>query len=396
MKRYTRNRLIGGLFAGALLSFGATGAYAQTTAGTTVGNTATITYKVGTVTQAPIESSPTGNSTPGAGKGESTDFKVDNKLALSVTLVDTAVVPVSPGMPWSVLTYKVTNDGNSTQGVSFTTVDEATGTASPFTSQPSDSFDLDTPKVFVSSNPTRSTYARNSDTAQGISQLAPGASRYVFVVSTTPLTTTDGDSAVVALVAQVAEAGADATYGTAPGADITTDDASAAWTPGTVQNIFADAAGTDDAQFDGKASARSAMLVKSAKLTITKTSSVVSDPVSTSGNAPTGYKPKALPGAVMQYTITVDNNADSGAEHTATDISVSDSLAAMTTGATNYLDDTGTSSSIKYTAPGGSAAACTASTTPVACTYASHKLTVSGITLDGGETATVTFDVTIK
>jgi hypothetical protein len=52
-----------------------------TASGTTdVGNLATIDYSVGGVAQLEIESSPTGNNTPGAGNGTAMTFTVDNMV----------------------------------------------------------------------------------------------------------------------------------------------------------------------------------------------------------------------------------------------------------------------------------------------------------------------------
>jgi hypothetical protein len=387
MKRHTRNRLIGSLLAAVLLA--GTGGLAQaqsTSAGTSVTNKATVGYSVGGVTQTSIESSPTGNSTPGTGKGSATSFVVDNKLALSVVKVDSSIVNVSPGQSGTVMVYKVTNNGNDTQGVSFTTKNESTGTTNPFSGQPNDNFDVNTPAVHVSKGNT-STYNASNDTASAIAQLAPGASQFVFVVSDIPLSQTNGDSATVGLIAQVADKGVSATYGTAPGSNITSDDSGNAWTPGTMQKIFADAAGTDDSQYDGKTSDRNAVLVQSASLEVTKTASVVSDPTGSS-------TPHAIPGAVMQYTITVKNTAPSGSGHAASGVSVNDDLSAETS-ASGPLDDSATAGTIKYTPPGGSAATCNSSSSP-SCSYTSHKLTTGSISLNGGQTATFTFQVKIK
>ncbi|HEV2112489.1 MAG TPA: hypothetical protein VGT99_14125, partial [Gammaproteobacteria bacterium] len=222
-----------------------------------------------------------------------------------------------------------------------------------------------------------------------IPQLASGASNFVFVVSNIPASQVDADVAVEALVGQVAAAGASATYGTAPGANITTDQAGSAWTPGTVQTIFADAAGTDDVANDGKSSSRDAYLVKSAKLTITKTSSVVSDPT---GDA----IPHAIPGAVMKYTITVANTGTTAASA----ITLADSINAMVTaGSLAYK-----ASSITLADPnvsGGAPQACADGGSTFGsdtCSFTAGTNTVNAVinTLTTGQTATVTFQVTIQ
>src|ERR1700752_1125698 len=87
-----------------------------TDAGVTVSNRATVNYTVGTVAQTPIESSPTGNSTPGVGAGGNTTFVVDNRINLNVTELSGNATVVSPGQPNVVTAFTVTNTGNATQG----------------------------------------------------------------------------------------------------------------------------------------------------------------------------------------------------------------------------------------------------------------------------------------
>ena len=393
MKSFKRTRLTGALLAGLLLALGSMAANAatNTAANTSIANRATVSFNVGTVAQTPVESSPTGNATPGTGNGTDTTFVVDAKLALTVTKVDATIVNVTPGLTGAVLVYQVTNTGNDTQGVSFTALAKATGTTNPFAGQPADDFDTTATQIRVSSANT-ATYNATNDTASAISQLAPGASRYVFVLSNIPVAQINNDSAVMALVAQVATKGANAGYTTVPGSDITSDDHLAAWTPGTVQHIFADAAGTDDAALDGKASDRDAYLVKSASLTITKTSKVLSDP--------TGAAiPHAIPGAVMQYTITVANAT--GASSNASAIAISDSLSSILTNVTwnaNSLAvaSTGTGNANGTCQDTGTTLTATSPYTAVTCGYASSTVSVSGITLAPGNTASITFNVTIQ
>lgn len=412
MKLVTRVKLTGGLLAGVLLTLASVAANAaNTAAGTSIANRATVNYSVGGVSQTAIGSSPTGNTT---GAGTDTTFLVDDKLILSVTRIDSSIVAVSPGQAAAVLVYQVTNSGNATQGVSFTTIAEATGTADPFGGAANDNFDATSPTVYVSKNNT-ATYVSANDTASSIPQLASGASNYVFIVASIPNTQVDGDVSVNALVAQVAAAGGSATYGTAPGADITTDDSANAWNPAAVQNIFADAAGSDDAANDGKSSARDAWKVSSAKLTITKTSAVLTDPVhcTTAGNTGscTGSNFKAIPGSVMKYTVTVANGATATANATA--ISIADDLTSQIT--TNSYTSWFTGG-MAVTTPGvngGASFACAddgtntttqAATggvpyTTVTCDYnktAATTVSVSGISLKPGDTATITYEVTIQ
>ncbi len=396
MKLVNTVRLAGAVLAGVVLSLFTGTAFAAavgTPTGTSISNLATVNYSVNSIAQSPVGSSPSGNS---SGAGTATTFIVDTKLAILVQTIDTADVAVTPGQATAVLVYKVTNNGNSTVGVTFTTVQEANGTANPFTGN-TDDFDPTTPTVFVSkSNTATYTPGAGNDTASSIPQLASGASNFVFIVSSISASQLDSDVAVEALVGQEALAGGSATYGTAPGANITTDNAAQAWvqnpTAGNQQVLFAELAGTDTLANKGTSSSRDAYQVKSAKLTITKSASVVSDPT---GDA----TPHAIPGAVMKYTITVVNSGSTAA----TGITLADSIQAMVTaGSLAYkagtitLTDPNVNSGNPLTcADGGSSGGSFGSDT---CGFTSGTNTVNALvnSLSNGQTATVTFQVTIQ
>ncbi len=288
---------------------------AGTASGTTISNLATVNYQVGGVSQTPIESSPTGNSTPGVGNGTNTTFVVDTKLDMTVAWQDGAAVQVTPGGTGYVLTFQVTNDGNATQDFSLSTVARAAGdTLAGVT----DNFDASSVNVYVEDGTTAG-YQAAQDTATYIDELAADASATVYVVASIPAGQSDGDGAIYDLVAQVAVGGSTGSQG----ADITTDDSGSADDPATVQTVFADSAGTasGDAVDDGKASDAGVYEVVAAALNVTKTASVISDPVNGLTN------PKAIPGARIEYTITVDNSSGSA---TATSVTVTDSIPANT------------------------------------------------------------------
>ena len=395
MKLVKTVRLTGALLAGVVLSLFSANSFALTASGTTISNLATVNYQVNGVAQTAIGSSSTGNT---SGAGTATTFLVDTKLLLTVTTVDTADVSVAPGSTSQVLVFKVQNDGNATQGATFSTVQES-GTTNPFTGN-NDSFDPTSINVFVSASNT-TTYASGSDTASSIPQLAPGTFNYVFIVANIPASQADATVAVEALKAQITAAGGSATYGTPPGASITSDDAANAWTPGTVQKLFADAAGNaadSDNLHDGLSSSRDAYVVSSARLTITKTVTVLSDP--------TGDVTKhAIPGAVVQYTITVANAA--AATSAATNIGLTDALPSNTswgTSGTGTLAVTtpGVNSGSQFSCPDGSVttqAATSAGYTAVNCDYSqttASTVTLSGIYLKNGDTATIVYTVTIN
>lgn len=389
MKLVNTVRLTGALLAGVVLSLFAGTASATpvgTPSGTTVSNLATVSYSVNSISQPSIGSSSTGNS---SGAGTATTFLVDTKLNLVVTTVDSAEVAVTPGQTAAVMVFQVSNQGNSTQGVNFSTVQEATNTADPFNAALKDDFDPTSPTVHVSAA-NSATYNATNDTASSLFSLASGATNYVFIVSNIANTQLDGDIAVEALVGTVAATGG--SYSAGAGASITSDQSASAWTPGTVQQIFADAAGTDDVAKDGKSSSRDAYLVKSAKLTITKTASVVSDPT---GDA----TPHAIPGAIMKYTITVANTGTTAA----TGITLADSIQAeVTAGSLAYKASTITLQDPNVN--GGAQLACAdagssgGSFGSDTCSFTSGTNTVNALiaTLSNGQTATITFQVTIQ
>ncbi len=401
MKLLKTVRLTGALLAGVLLSLFSANSFAVglTASGQSISNLATVNYKVGTTAQTPIGSSVGGNT---SGPGTPTTFLVDTKLLISVVTNDAADVTVTPAQTGAVLSFTVTNNGNATQGVSFGTVQEIAGVLAStagagFTG--TDNFDPTGISVFVA-NGHGGAYVPATDTASSIPQLTAGSSVVVYIVSTIPATRVDGDVAVEALAATVAVAGGSATYGTAPGANITSDDAANAWTPGTVQKLFADAAGLSgdsDALHDGISSARDAYIVQSAKLTITKTQIVLSDP--------TGDAVKhAIPGAVVQYTVTVANA--NTATTAASAISVADGLPSFTSWGTSgvgtlNVTTPGVNSGANFACPDGSVTTKTATGlyTNVSCDFnvtTASTVTVSNVFLKPNDTATIVYTVTIN
>lgn len=432
--KLARIKLAGGLIAGMVLLLGPWAANATpigTAANTNITNKATVNYQVGGVSQTLIESAPgAGNSTAGVGNGTDTSFLVDTKLVLTVTKQDSGLVSVSPGQKNVVLVYMVQNKGNSTQGVVLSAINEGSGTADPFGGATNDSFDANapttpgtgSPSIFASADDTGG-YDSVNDTSSSIFSLASGDSDLVYVVASIPTGQANGDVSVIGLKAQVAATGA--SYAAGAGAAIATDDSGTAWVAGTLQKIFADAAGTDDAAHDGFASDRDGFKVSSAKLTITKVATVLTDPVgcNTAGQiglnivgvgacTGTAANYKSIPGSVMKYTVTVKNDATATANASA--ISIADDLSAQIGTNLTWFSN-GTVDGLFVTAPGvngGAAFKCaddgtntttnstvTGDHTAVTCDYnktGAKTVTVSGITLDPGDTATITYEVEIN
>lgn len=265
-------------------------AYATgTAANTSIANKATVNYTVGGVAQTPIESSPAGNATPGAGNGANTAFVVDDKVDLTVTEVSGGATTVNPGQTGAVTEFRVTNTGNAPHAYQLA----ASNLAAATLFGNADNSDVNNLRVFVDAN-NNGTYEPATDTATSILTLAADANVRVFIVADVPATATNGQYANVRLIASTA-------VNNTPGTLVV--QTAGADTPGSVDIVFADGFGTaGDVARDGKHSADDQYAVQSATLSIQKTSAVISDPFNGATN------PKAIPGAVIEYAVIVTNN----------------------------------------------------------------------------------------
>lgn len=289
------------------------GANAQmTTAGTSINNRATVNYSVGGLAQAPIESSPTGNTTPGVGGGANTSFLVDNLINLSVNELSGSATVVTPGQANQVLSFTVANSGNSPEGYQLT-VSEEVGTLL-FGNTDNANFGLANLVVRVDEDPSAGNGTGNdvydgTESATAINVLNPGQSITVFVLATptVPLTVINGNYANVALQARAAAPGSN-------GATLEVQSAGANL-PTTVEILFADAG------LDATQAATDQFSVVSAALTITKVQTVIDDGF---GSA----SPRAIPGATVVYLTTIQNTSPTVP---ATAVSFSDPLPTNTT-----------------------------------------------------------------
>ena len=292
-----------------------------TDSGTNITNLAVVNYQVGGVSQDLIESSAAGNNVAGAGNGVSTDFLVDNKVDLTVATVDTAAVGVAPGATDQVLTFTVTNDGNTVQDYVLTATALAGGTGA---FGGTDNFDMTGVSIFVEDGTNPGVYNATEDTATFIDELAKDATVTVYIVSDVPAAQPNDDIASYHLLATTHDGGL-------AGQGLVTSATAGADTAG-VDVVFADeatlATGTDpsDAQRDGQHSSQDDYIVATALLTVTKDSTVISDPFNLTTN------PKRIPGAIVEYEITIEN--DAGASATATSIAITDDLDSEVTGGT--------------------------------------------------------------
>jgi uncharacterized repeat protein (TIGR01451 family) len=267
---------------------------AGTAANTSIANKATINYSVSGNPQTAIESSPTGNTTAGVGNGVNTTFVVDDKVDLTVTELSGAGTVVNPGQADMVTGFRVTNTGNAPHAFALASANNTGGVV--FTN--TDNTDVANLRVIVDSN-ANGTYEAADLTANinNINTLAADANIVVFIVADVPVTTTNGQFANVRLTATAA-------VNNTPGTPVT--QTGGGDTAG-VDFVFADGAGAGDIVRDGKHSADDQYAVQSARLTVTKASAVVSDPFNLLIN------PKAIPGAVVEYSVTVANTGTQNA-----------------------------------------------------------------------------------
>jgi len=325
---------------------------AGTTQGTDIDNTVTVDFQVGGVDQTQ--------------ETAADSFQVDRKVIFDVVeATPTGTTNVVPGETAAVTTFTVTNTSNDVLDFSLAGTQLAGGTAEH---GGTDNFNVDNLQVFVDSN-GNGVYDPATDTATSIDNLAADASATVFVIGDIDVAQTNGDVAGVTLTA---------TAQNSDGTAITASTDADANTAG-VETIFADTDDDGNTARDGIDFDGDDFTVAAAELTVQKISRVVSDGISASN-------PKAIPGAVVEYCIVVENAAGAA---TATNVAVSDDIGAIG----NVTFDGSFTPATDGTAVSGDTCTPGANTG----TYTAGTDTVSGTLTDiaAGETRTLVFRVTI-
>jgi uncharacterized repeat protein (TIGR01451 family) len=303
-------------------------AFAQTAAGVTISNTASVVYDVGSVTQTAVISG-------------AADFVVDRRINVTVAETGNFATIVVPGATGQLISYTVTNNSNATLDFAITVAQDITGTITA--TGGTDSFNVTGPVVHVDAN-NNNIYDLGED-ATFIDEMLPGAVRTVFVVSDIPGTAVNGGVASLTLTATAyqdtvlvtgAYAPSVGSLASAPAAQTNTGTAD---NPTFIDTVFGDVAGRTDGARNGDHSAGDQYNVVTAALTVTKSSTVVSDPFNLLVN------PKAIPGAVIEYCLDIAN----GGSAAASSIVMTDAIPANTA----YLPN-----SIKVSAV-GAGTACT-------------------------------------
>jgi hypothetical protein len=294
------SKLLGVASTVVLVALGANPAYAAgTLAGTSITNTAQINYSVNNVAQT-------------AGTASNTVL-VDRKVIFTVTNVG-ATTTVTPGQSVAYDTFNLLNSSNDTLDFSLAAVNQAVGATAQHGG--TDAFGVAGFTYYIDTNGNGVYDPGIDQQITYLDEVAPDTTKTVFVVASVPLTATNTQVSGIVLTATGQLGGTTGTQG----ANLVAS--TGAWTPGTVQTIFADAAGATDAALDDKYSAKGDYTVYAPVLTLSKLSTIISDPI----NGTT--TPKAIPGAIIEYCIVVQNGSG-GAPTTA--LSVSDPLPTQVT-----------------------------------------------------------------
>lgn len=252
---------------------------AGSTAGVTISNTATVGYSVGGVAQPDVSSN-------------TATFVVDMLVNLVVAEVGGAATTVTPGQTGQISTFTVTNTSNAPLDFRLTLGQAANGVSVAFSG--TDGADATNVHVYVDSN-GNNTYDAGVDVASYIDELAADASVTVFVVADIPVGVANNVDIGLTLTAFAATGGTASSLGADLVASAGVDVAS------QMDIVFGDAAGFGDVVSDGKFGARDAYHINAPSLIINKLARVVSDPVNGTSS------PRAVPGAVIEYCISVQN-----------------------------------------------------------------------------------------
>lgn len=272
----------------AITSLAATPALAAgTTAGTTITNTATVDYQVGGVAQGQ--------------QSASNNFTVDRKINLLVEEVGNVTTNVVPGQANAVTTFQLTNSSNEVLDFALVASQIVGGTASH---GGTDTFDATNVRIYRDNTVTGTVGSWDAgDTLLTgfVDEFVVDTAIRLFVVADIPTGLANNAVAGVTLRATAREGGTAASQGAA----IT--ETTGANTAGK-DTVFADIAGvTGDAARDASHSDNDDYTVQTATLAVSKTSRVISDPFNNTTN------PKLIPGAVVEYCISVANSGSADA-----------------------------------------------------------------------------------
>ena len=280
-------RFVGTVSSIALVAMTASPAFATgTSAGSSITNNVNVDYSVGGVAQATETASDT--------------FTVDRKVDVVVAEVGGSATTVAPGETEAAITFQVTNLSNDTVDFDLAVVQSTT-----------DDGDITNVKYYIDDGD--GVFDAGDTLVTYLDEVAADATVVVHVVGDIPGTLVTGETIDVALVADAHAGGGASSLGT----ELTTGYVDPI--NGDIDTVLADGNNGFEADNAGDHSDTDSFVVSAAALTVAKNSTILWDPVNLTSS------PKAIPGAVIKYCITVANSAGSA---TATNVAVNDVLPA--------------------------------------------------------------------
>lgn len=333
-----------GLAVVALGSIGISGtAFAQVTgtpSGDTITNTATVNYTVGSVAQTPI------NATA--------NFTVDTVIRFTVDTTTTA--NVTPGQTGLIASFTVDSASNILSDFSLAVTPVGA---------PDDDFDM--ANLVIRIDDGDGIYELTDPVGTSITGLDSNG-RVVWVTSDVPINRLDGDTSNIRITATAIDPTTSLAWVNDTGADVV---------GGIAQIVVANATSADDAIYT----------VQTAALAVTKSSSVVTDNL-----VPPSPNPKAIPGATVEYAISI---ANSGSQAATLD-SISDALPAATAFRPNEYP---AAADVRIQVDANPATYCTSDADADGCVLTGTTLTVGApaiTSVAAGSTIVVSFRVTIQ
>ena len=344
--------------------------------GVTVTNQATVSYQVGGNNQTPIDSN-------------ETSFLVDRRVDFTITQVGVGLTQVAPGDTDAFVEFIVTNISNGVLDFNLASAQLGSADGDVKGAGTTDS-DVDMNNLRISVSAASDDLPGGNSPGDGPDPIVGGATAIndlpeddsirVRIFADAPLSLTNNQIANVQLIVTAADP--------TTSADLTE---SAVWTPGSIDNVFANASGADAGT--GFATEREAdgFQAVTASLAITKSQAVISDPLGSG---------LAIPGARIEYTITIDNSTGAAA---ATGISIADLVDADVT----FIADAynGSASNISFDSGASFCLADAADANGDGCTFDGTTLTIAGrempptpltaIDVAIGATVTVSFVVEV-
>ena len=343
-----------GALAGALL-LGQQALAVGTAAGTDIDNTVTVDYDVNGIDQADLTSS--------------VSFVVDRRVDFTIDLVGGALVEVTPGENDAFFDLRLTNTSNSP--LDFSIVLDQAGVTT--VRGVADTADMDNAEYAVSAD-----FVADTDPVQGgaqfIDELPADEDAIIRVWGDAALALLNGDVAGIQLDATAGEPGSPGTEGAALVDGVANTDAG-------VENVFADAGN------DGVESETDGFTVLSASVAVTKSYAVIA------GDLGSGLP---IPGATVEYTISVVNSSATDAENVQIDDAIDTDVTLNLNVAAYGGNDVGVDNN-------GTTLACDVETNGDGdgCDLVGQDMTigaadlVGGITVAGNTTLTITYQVTI-